>query len=68
MRLFNAFVWPVLKYNSPVWSPHLIKDINVMERVQKFFTKNLCGLKNLPYNHRLAILKQPNSSVALYKS
>ena len=23
------------------------------------FTKNLCGLKSLPYNHRLAILKQP---------
>ena len=56
MRLFNAFVRPILEYNSPVWSPHLIKDINVMERVQKFFIKNLCGLKSLPYNHKLAIL------------
>ena len=49
MSLFNAFVRPILEYNPPVWSPHLIKDINVMERVQKFFTKNLCGLKSLPY-------------------
>ena len=41
MRLFNAFVRPSLEYNSPVWSPHLIKDINVMERVQKFFYQKL---------------------------
>ena len=32
MRLFNAFVRPILGYNSPVWSPYLTKDINVLKR------------------------------------
>jgi hypothetical protein len=59
IKLFNVFVRPILEYNSPIWSPHLTKDINVIEKVQKFFTKNLRGLKNLPYSHRLATLKQP---------
>ena len=59
MRLFNAFVWTILEYNFPVWSPHLTKNINFIEQVQKFLTKNLRGLKNLPYNYRPAVLKQP---------
>jgi hypothetical protein len=59
IKLFNTFVRPILEYNSPVWSPHMAKDITVIERVQKHFTKNLQGLNNLPYMQRLAILKQP---------
>jgi hypothetical protein len=59
MKLFNTFVRPVLEYNSPVWSPHFVKDVNLIERVQKFFTKNLSNLSDMPYKQRLAILGQP---------
>jgi hypothetical protein len=58
--LFNTFVRPILEYNSPVWSPHFTKDINAIERVQKFFTKRIKGLKNLPYEKRLTVLNQPS--------
>ncbi len=58
IKLFNTFVRPILEYNSPVWSPHMLKDITAIERVQKFFTKNLRGLRNIPYKQRLIILNQ----------
>lgn len=60
MKLFNTFIRPVLEYNSPVWCPHMIKDITVIEKVQKYFTKNLRGCKYLTYKQRLSILKQPS--------
>ena len=58
--LFNIFVRPVLEFNSPIWSPHLEKDIKAIERVQKYFTKNLLCLKSLSYHERLCVLKQPS--------
>jgi hypothetical protein len=45
-KLFTTFVRPILEYNSPIWSPHHAKDIFAIERVQKYFTKNLKGLRN----------------------
>ncbi len=59
IKLFNTFVRPILEYNSPVWSPHFVKDIVALERVQKYFTKNLRGLRHMSYEQRLAILNQP---------
>ena len=59
MKLFITFVRPILEYNSPVWSPHLVKDIGAIERVHKFFIKRLKELKNVPYPLRLTILHQP---------
>ena len=35
-----------------------IKNIPALERVQKYFTKNLRGLENMLYKQRLAILNQ----------
>ena len=32
-----------LEYASCVWSPHLVKDIDQLERVQRRFTKRLRG-------------------------
>ena len=59
-KLFNTFVRPVLEYNSPIWSPHLFKNIISVERVQRYFTKNLRGLKCILYNKRLLLLEQPS--------
>jgi hypothetical protein len=50
---FKTYVRPLLEYNSPVWSPHLLKDINLIEKVQRRFTKYLKGLYNVSYDERL---------------
>ena len=55
-KLFTTFVRLILEFNSFIWSPHLVKDIIAIERVQEYFTKNLKGLSNKTYKERLAIL------------
>jgi len=44
-----VYVRPILEYNCVVWSPSLKKDIDLIEKVQRRFTKRLCELKDLPY-------------------
>ena len=53
---FKAYVRSTVEYNSVVWSPHLIKDIEAVEKVQRRFTKRLPGLSNLTYCQRLTKL------------
>ena len=48
--------WSITRH-SPVWSPHLLKDIDLLENVQRRFTKRLRGMFNLRYNERLLRLK-----------
>ena len=50
------YVRPILEYNSVVWSPSLKKDIDLIEKVQRRFTKRLFGLKDLTYKERLVRL------------
>ena len=45
-----------LEYSSIVWNPMLKKDIEMLEKVQKRFTKRIPGLKCLTCQ-RLARLK-----------
>ena len=59
-KLLSTFVRPILEFNSFTWSSHLAKDVIAIERVQKYFTKNLKGLINKPYKERLAILDLPS--------
>ena len=56
MRLFNTYVRPLLEYASTVWNPFLVKDIDLLENVQRSFTKRLCGMKNYSYKRRLQVL------------
>ena len=55
-QAFITYVRPVLEYASSVWSPHLIKHINAIERVQKRFTKRIPELSKLSYAERLACI------------
>jgi ribonuclease P/MRP protein subunit RPP40 len=50
---FTYYVLPVLMYLSQAWSPKLKRDIAVLEKVQRRFTKCIAGLDNLSYPERL---------------
>ena len=59
LKLYKTYVRPKLEYNTPVWSPYLLKDINAVENVQKRFTKIICRRCNIPsssYSERLTKL------------
>ena len=55
--LYKTLVRPILDYCSQVWKPFLKRDIKLVERVQKRFTKLIDGCKNLNYDQRLKKLK-----------
>jgi hypothetical protein len=58
--LFKALVRPILEYGNPVWCPYLRKHINLIEGVQRRFTKKVIGVSNLEYEDRLRSLKLPS--------
>ena len=58
--LFKSLVRPVLEYGNPVWSPHLRKNIDLVEGVQRRFTKTIQGTNNMNYQERLAFLHLPS--------
>ena len=47
VKAFIAYVRPILEYNFIIWSPCLKKDIELLGKVQRRFTKRLQGLKHL---------------------
>ena len=60
VRAFKVFVRPILEYASPVWCPHLQKDIDLLESVQRRFTKLLPGMYHKSYKERLEACKLPS--------
>jgi len=56
VKAFIVYVRPLLEYCSPVWSPHLIKDIASLESVQRKFTKRLSGMRRVKYADRLKVV------------
>ena len=36
LRLYKAFIRPHFEYAPQVWDPHFVKDINLLEKSQKF--------------------------------
>ena len=60
LPLYKAFIRPILEYANPVWHPHLRKDIDLLESVQRLFTKRIIGLQSLEYHRRLELLKLPS--------
>ncbi len=55
-KLFLTYIRPKVEYNSPIWSPYLVKDITKIERVQRHFTKVAClrcGIMFISYQDRL---------------
>jgi len=53
VKAFKVYVRPILEYNSPVWSPSFVKDILLIESVQRKFTKRIPGMSGLTTTHGL---------------
>ena len=55
VKVFIAYVRPILEYASRLWSPSNVNVINRIERVQRLFTKRIWSVAHLPYNERLGL-------------
>ena len=53
--MYKTFVRPILEYAHSVWNPYFIKDIEILERVQRRATKIPELTKHLPYEERLRV-------------
>ena len=58
--LFKGLVRPILEYGNAVWSPHKRKHIDLLEGVQRSFTKIIFGMRDLDYTQRLERLGLPS--------
>ena len=56
LRAFIVYVRPIVEYNSIIWSPVIKHDIELVEKVQRRFTKRLRGFHNMSYCDRLTKL------------
>jgi len=53
VRLYKALVRPHLEYCVSAWSPHYSKDKELLEKVQRRFTRMIKGMDQLSYMARL---------------
>ena len=54
-QIFKGLVRPHVEYASSVWSPHLVKQKDAIEAVQRRATKWIPGFYDLPYNEPVVI-------------
>ena len=52
MTLFKSLVLFRLDYVSQLWSPHLLKSVYPLEKVQRSFTKHIAGMHTMSYEER----------------
>ena len=57
LTLFKSLVLSRLDYGSQLWSPHLVKHIDPLEKNQRSFTKHISGIQSLEYSDQLVYLK-----------
>ena len=53
MTLFKSLVLSRLDYASQLWSPHLLKSVYLLDKVQRLFTKHIAGMHTMSYEERL---------------
>lgn len=62
LTLYKSMIRPYMEYATTVWSPHLKKDIFILENTQRRATKLVKEIKDLPYETRLRFLGLPTLS------
>ena len=67
LRVFKTYVRPLLEFNTPVWSPWLFKDIEHIEGVQRYFTREICKRARLPHMDYASRLENLNLSSLEYR-
>ena len=55
--LYKTYIRPHLEYAVQAWSPHLKKDIALLEKVQRRATKLIPCIRHLSYADRLKVTK-----------
>ena len=60
LHLYLSLVRPHTEYAAQVWDPHLLKDINSLENVQKFALRVCCKNWNLGYSELLDLCSVPS--------
>jgi len=55
--LYKTLVRPHVEYCISAWDPHYIKDKELIEKVQKKFTKMINNMEGKTYEERLQCLK-----------
>ena len=58
--LFKALVRPILEYGNVVWCPKKKRHIELIESIQRNFSKCIIGMRELNYEERLKALKLPS--------
>ena len=56
LTLYKSLVLPLLENNSQLWNPSKVKNINLIESIQRTFTASINGCLNLNYWERLSFL------------
>ena len=57
LKAYIIYVRPMVETDTVVWSPHYVKDIEAVEKVQRYCTRRIyqkCGLVKPDYETRLA--------------
>ena len=57
ISLFKSLVRPVLEYGNSVWNPFLRKHIDLIEGVQRSFTRRLVKVQKLSYEKKVKEIK-----------
>ena len=64
--LYTALVRPHLEYAN-VWHPRYKKEVEQLEKVQRWATKLVCSLQNVPYESRLWQMELPSLAYRRYR-
>jgi hypothetical protein len=51
--IMNTYIRPTMEYAVQAWSPWMVKDVEVLQRIYHRATKLVDGFKTLPYAERL---------------